>query len=181
MSIPYWAVTAMGLLIVAGGSGSLPDTGRVEPKAKGVLTDTAGKEVGTIEAEKAYDGLRIIVKVHDVPGGDHGVHVHAGTACGSGSGAEPFAEAGPHFDPLNRGVHAGLNGPGHAGDLGNISVAADGKGKLDVVEKDLTIEPGKANIMGKAIVLHEHSDNLTDKPESGGSGTRLACGVLGGS
>ena len=81
--------------------------------------------------------------------------------------------------PQNRGIHAGLNGPGHAGDLGNITVAADGKGKLDVVQKDLTIEPGKMNILGKPIVLHAHSDNLTDKPENGGSDGRLACGVLG--
>jgi Cu-Zn family superoxide dismutase len=152
----------------------------VAPKAKGVLTDTAGKEVGTIEAEMANDGLRIIIKVHDVQGGDLGVHVHSGSACGSGEGAEPFAEAGPHFDPLTRGIHAGLNGPGHAGDLGNIAVAADGKGKLDVVQRDLTIEGGKTSILGKPIVLHAHSDNLTDKPENGGSDGRLACGVLGG-
>jgi Cu-Zn family superoxide dismutase len=180
MSIPYWAVTAMGLIIVAGGSGSMPDSGRAAPMAKGVLQDTAGKEVGTIEAETVYDGLRIIIKVHDVTGGDLGVHVHAGESCGSGAGAEPFAAAGPHFDPLNRGIHAGLNGPGHAGDLGNISIAADGKGKLDVVSKDLTITPGKENVIGKPIVLHVHSENLTDKPENGGSGGRLACGVLGG-
>ena len=180
MSIPLWAVTAMGLIIVAGGSGSLPDSGRVAPKANAVLTDTAGKEIGTVEAEMAYDGLRIIIKVHDIQGGDLGVHIHSGSACGSGQGSEPFAEAGPHFDPLNRGTHAGLNGPGHAGDLGNISVAADGKGKLDVVEKDLTLE-GKMSVLGKPIVLHVHSDNLTDKPENGGSGGRLACGVLGSS
>ena len=179
MSIPVWALAAMGLILVAGGSGSLPDSGRVAPKAKGVLHDSAGKEVGTIEAEAAYDGLRIVIKVHDVPGGDLGVHIHAGDSCGTG--ADGFEAAGPHFDPLNRGIHAGLNGPGHAGDLGNISVAADGKGKLDVVQKDLTIEPGKMNILGKPIVLHSHSDNLTDKPENGGSDGRLACGVLGGS
>lgn len=170
----------MGLMVIAGGTDSLPQSGRTAPKAKGVLVDSAGKEVGTIEAETAYDGLRIIIKVHDLPGGEHGVHVHAGADCGSPGGADPFAAAGAHFDPMNRGIHAGLNGPGHAGDLGNISIAADGKGKLDVVSKDLTIESGKMNILGKPIVLHDHSDNLTDKPENGGSGGRLACGVLGG-
>jgi len=179
MTIPLWAVAVVSLTIVAGGTNTAPDSGRAAPKAKGVLTDSAGKEVGTIEAETANDGLRIIVKVHDVPGGEFGIHVHAGDGCGSGDGGEAFAAAGPHFDPLNRGIHAGLNGPGHAGDLGNISVTADGKGKLDVVTKDLTIEPGKMDILGKPIVLHAHSDNLTDKPENGGSDGRLACGVLG--
>jgi Cu-Zn family superoxide dismutase len=179
METPLWAVAVVSLIIVAGGTNSAPDSGRAAPKAKGVLHDSTGKEVGTLEAEKVYDGLRIIVKVHDIPGGDLGVHVHAGDSCGSGEGSEAFAAAGPHFDPENRGIHAGLNGPGHAGDLGNISVAADGKGKLDVTSKELTLEPGKTNILGKPIVLHVHSDNLTDKPENGGSGGRLACGVLG--
>ena len=168
----------MSLIIVAGGTSSAPDSGRAAPKAKGVLNDSTGKEVGTLEAEKVYDGLRIVVKVHDFPGGDLGVHVHAGDSCGPGGGSEAFAAAGPHFDPENRGTHAGLNGPGHAGDLGNISVAADGKGKLDVVSKELSLEPGKTSILGKPVVVHAHSDNLTDKPENGGSGGRLACGVL---
>jgi Cu-Zn family superoxide dismutase len=178
MTTPLWATAAIALAFVTGGTAALPGSSHSAPKARGVLQDSTGKEVGTIEAEPAYDGLRIIVKVHDVPGGDLGVHVHSGTSCGSGDGADPFAEAGPHFDPLGRGIHAGLNGPGHAGDLGNISVAADGKGKLDVVQKELTIEPGKMDILGKPVILHSHSDNLTDKPENGGSDGRLACGVL---
>jgi Cu-Zn family superoxide dismutase len=89
-----------------------------------------------------------------------------------------FAEAGPHFDPANRNQHAGLNGDGHAGDLGNISVGGDHKGKLDVVAHDLSLDPGKNSIIGKPVVLHSHSDNLTDTPVNGGSGGRLACGVL---
>jgi len=177
MTIPLWAVAVVSLIIVAGGTNSAPDSGRAAPKAKAVLKDSTGKEVGTVEAEKVFDGLRIIVKVHDLPGGDFGIHVHAGDSCGSGEGSEAFAAAGPHFDPQARGIHAGLNGPGHAGDLGNISVTADGKGKLDVTSKDLTLE-GKMSILGKPIVVHSHSDNLTDKPENGGSGGRLACGVL---
>ncbi len=173
MTTMTWAPAALGILLLAGSTPPTPQP--VAPKAKGILADSTGKEVGTIDAEMVGDGLRIVVKVHDIPPGNHGVHVHAGTSCGKGS----FEDAGPHFDPMNAGKHAGLNGDGHAGDLGNISVGADGKGKLDVVSHDLTIEAGKTSIMGKPIVLHTMSDNLTDKPENGGTDGRLACGVLG--
>lgn len=178
MSTPFWATAAIALAFVSGGTAALPGSPVSAPKARGILHDSTGKEVGTLEAEPVGDGLRIIVKVHDIPGGQHGVHVHSGPACGSGTGGEAFAEAGPHFDPAGRNTHAGLNGDGHAGDLGNISVGGDGKGKLDVVAHDLSLDPGKNSIVGKPIVLHAHSDNLTDKPENGGSGARLACGVL---
>lgn len=178
MSTLPLATVVLALAFVTGGTAALPGSSHPAPKVRGVLQDSTGKEVGTVEAEPVGDGLRIIIRVHDVPGGDLGVHVHSGPACGPGKGGEGFAEAGPHFDPTNRNTHAGLNGDGHAGDLGNISVGGDHKGKLDVVAHDLSIDPGKNNIVGKPVVLHSHSDNLTNTPANGGSDGRLACGVL---
>lgn len=174
--------TLVALVVMAGASNGIgPDSpGRYgkAPKAKAVLNDSAGKEVGTVEAEMVGGGLRIIAKVHDMPPGEHGVHVHNGSACGSVSGPEAFAEAGEHLDPANAGKHAGLNGGGHGGDLGNMLVGGDGKGKLDVVAEGLDLEAGKASVVGKPLVVHSQRDNGTDKPENGGSGGRLACGVF---
>ncbi len=141
------------------------------------MHDSTGADVGTVEARRDGGGVRIILKVHGVPPGNHGVHVHANSACSS-PGTPGFAAAGPHFDPTHANAHDGLNGTGHAGDLGNISVGADGKGKLDVVASKLNLEADSAGIMGKAVVLHANADNLTDSPANGGAGGRLACGVL---
>lgn len=169
------AVVALGMLMVSGAA-LLPPS-REAPKAKGVLHDSAGAEVGTVEAEPVGGGLRVIVKVEKMPPGDHGVHIHAAGSCNA-AGSEAFADAGPHFDPGNTNRHAGLNGDGHAGDLGNIQVGGDGKGKLDVVAHNLDLAPGKGDVMGKSLIVHAKSDNLTDKPEGGGSDGRLACAVL---
>ena len=177
MSTTFWTLAALGVVTAAGGQLKV-EAGAVSPKAKGVLHDSAGAEVGTIEAEPVGGGIRIIVKVHDVPPGEHGVHVHAGTACGSAAGPEAFAEAGTHLDPRHTSKHAGLNGDGHAGDLGNLLVGGDGKGKLDVVADKLDIGTDSASVVGKPVVLHTQRDNLTDKPENGGSDGRLACGVF---
>ncbi len=174
--------TLVALVAMAGASNGLgpdaPGVPKTAPKAKAELKDSAGKEVGSVEAEPVGGGLRIIVKVHDMAPGDHGVHIHNGSACGTAGGANAFAEAGDHLDPKNANRHAGLNGGGHAGDLGNMLVGADGKGKLDVVADGLDIESDKASIVGKPLVVHSQRDNGTDKPESGGSDGRLACGVF---
>ena len=174
--------TLVTLVAVAGAGdvGEPPASGtfRAAPKAKAVLHDSAGAEVGTVDAEAVGGGLRVIVKVHDMPPGEHGVHVHGGAACGSAAGPEAFAGAGGHLDPAHANSHDGLNGSGHAGDLGNILVAGDGKGKLDVVAERLDLGNDNASVAGKPVVVHTLRDNLTDKPENGGSDGRWACGVL---
>lgn len=177
MSIPIWTPITIGLIVLAGANHHRPAATATAPKAKGVMHDSTGADVGTVEARRDGGGVRIILKVHGVPPGNHGVHVHANSACSS-PGTPGFAAAGPHFDPTHANAHDGLNGTGHAGDLGNISVGADGKGKLDVVASKLNLEADSAGIMGKAVVLHANADNLTDSPANGGAGGRLACGVL---
>jgi Cu-Zn family superoxide dismutase len=174
MSTLTWFVTALG--VAAAASSQLGAD--AAPKAKGVLRDSVGTEVGTMEAEMVGGGLRIIVKVHDVPPGEHGIHVHTGSSCGPGTGDAAFEEAGPHFDPAAANTHAGLNGDGHGGDLGNIAVGGDRTGKIDVVAADLSLDPGKSSVAGRTIILHAKRDNLTNTPKNGGSGGRLACGVL---
>ena len=141
---------------------------------KAVLRDVDGREVGTIEVEEAPGAIRILARLHHVPPGSHGLHVHAGTSCG----AAPFDEAGPHFDPEKNQRHSGPLGSGHAGDLGNIVIDAKGNGKLELYTRRLALGSDSTGVAGHAIVLHANNDNLTDHPENGGSGARIACGVF---
>lgn len=144
------------------------------PGLRAVLRDADGREVGTVEVEEAPGAIRIVARVHDVSPGNHGIHVHAGSACGSA----PFSEAGPHFDPEKHERHSGPLGSGHAGDLGNIVVNEKGEGKLELYTRRLALGSDSTGITGRAIILHANPDNLTDHPENGGSGARIACGVF---
>ena len=147
--------------------------------AKGVLHSASGADVGKIEVKQEATGVRIKVAVHGLPPGRHGLHVHANRSCGTPTdSAGPFAGAGPHFDPMQKNFHAGPNGIGHAGDLGNIIVGADGTGRLELTESRVNLFSDSTSIMGHAVILHANPDNLGNSPANGGSGARLACAVL---
>ena len=72
-------------------------------------------------------------------------------------------------------------GQAHAGDLGNITIDAEGNGSLSMDTTAFTLEEGAENSLrdddGSAIVIHENPDDLMTDP-SGESGGRIACGVV---
>ncbi len=172
-------VAALGLAVTTGGAVGAWHW-HAGPEAEGTFHDTSGAAVGEIDIDPAKGGgVRIEVTLHGVPPGKHGLHIHANDSCGSATDpAGPFSAAGPHFDPHHAGVHAGPDGNGHAGDLGNITVGANGKGKLELTDRRIDLGLDSTGIMGKAVVLHADADNLTNTPANGGSGARLACAVL---
>lgn len=131
--------------------------------AKGIVTFT--EEPG---------GVHVVARIEGAKAGTHGFHVHAGGSCD----APDFKSAGDHFNPGNT-QHGGPTAPQHhAGDFGNVDVGADGTGNLDMVTSELSLGSGGANdVLGKAMILHEGTDDLTTQP-SGNSGARIACGVV---
>jgi Cu-Zn family superoxide dismutase len=145
-----------------------------DPSAKAVLRDVEGREVGKFEASQGPGAIRIRVSMDNLPPGAHGLHVHAGASCG----VPPFDSAGPHFDPTHADQHGGPLGNGHAGDLGNIVIGENGKGKIDFVTRRLSLGSDSLSLRGRTVVLHAELDNLTDIPPNGGSGARIACGAI---
>jgi len=69
----------------------------------------------------------------------------------------------------------------HAGDLGNVTVAANGTAKTTITATGITLAADAPNSVfaknGTALILHEGHDDLTTDPE-GGAGARLACGAI---
>jgi Cu-Zn family superoxide dismutase len=147
------------------------------------MRDRQGESVGTVRLVEVAGGTQMSISVDGLPQGKHGFHIHAGTVCGPSADKATgktvaFGAAGKHFDPMATNKHRGPDGGGHAGDLPNIDVDADGQGALTYFDKNVTLSPGPRSIAGKAIVIHAKEDNYTDAPPVGGSGARIACGIV---
>ncbi|MCW3848544.1 superoxide dismutase family protein [Sphingomonas sp. LB-2] len=139
--------------------------------ATAVLRDARGAEIGTAAAKEAGGALRVTVEVSGLTPGLHGVHVHSAGKCD----APDFASAGGHWNPTGH-QHGSMNPAGpHAGDLPNLSVAADGRGHIEFTLPG-TYE-GLLDQDGAALVVHAGQDDLKTDP-SGNSGGRVACGVF---
>ena len=145
-------------------------------KAEAVLKGTAENSsiAGTVHFEEANGELKITAEVSGAPAGTHGFHIHENGSCDESGKA-----AGGHFNPDN--VKHGLLlkdgfSAAHAGDLGNIEVRADGKGKLVTSIGGLTLAVGKYDVGGKSVILHEKADNFGQP--TGNAGGRIACGVI---
>ena len=146
-----------------------------EPGASAVLRTATGTQVGTITAMPMDGGVHVKLSVNGMPPGVHGVHIHAIGKCD----APDFASAGGHWNPgatQHGTMSASGRGPGHAGDLPNLTIAADGSGTLDAHGPSGTFAD-MLDADGAAFVVHAAADDLMTDP-SGNSGARVACGVF---
>lgn len=145
----------------------------VSAEAAATLTGADGTEYGTVTFTQSGTRTTVVADLTGAPAGMHGFHVHETGEC-----APPdFASAGDHFNPMGA-IHGGPTDPDHhAGDLGNIQIADDGSGHLELDTDLLTVEPGMHSVVGKAVILHEGTDDFVSQP-SGAAGDRLACGVV---
>jgi Cu/Zn superoxide dismutase len=63
------------------------------------------------------------------------------------------------------------------GDLGNIEIAQNGSGVLDIIVSDANLKAEDArSFVQRSVVLHEAEDNGSG--ESGDSGKPIACGPI---
>jgi Cu-Zn family superoxide dismutase len=145
-----------------------------ELRAKGKLVGKEGSGVsGMVEIIQGDGPAHVIVAVEGASPGLHGVHVHAVGDCS----APDFSSAGPHFNPTGAAHACPPTEPRHAGDLGNISIGADGRGLMEMSAPDITLGSGSTSVMGLAVILHDGEDDCSSQP-AGDSGMRLACAVL---
>lgn len=142
------------------------------------LVNANGQSIGTVRAWQTSGGVTFRIDASGLPHGVHGLHVHAVGRCDPPS----FDTAGPHWNPATR--KHGLSNPDgpHAGDLRNVTVAANGViGETVTLSGASLTAPTSAGTLldadGAALVLHAQADdNVTDP--SGNSGARIACAVL---
>jgi superoxide dismutase, Cu-Zn family len=149
------------------------------------LQDAAGTSLGTVTFTDTPEGLEITIAATGLPAGKHGLHVHTEGSCEASTddaGAEVMhGAAGGHFDPNATENHAGPDvdsATGHAADLPNLEVAEDGTVSVTFTTTKMTVAEGDTSLAGRTIMIHANEDNYTNEPKNGGSGDRIACGVI---
>jgi len=164
------------LFISAALAVALVMTAAAEEKKVVELKDAKGESVGTATLQNKGSGVRLKMDLKGLPPGEHVAHFHQNAKCD----APDFKSAGPHFNPESK-KHGLQNPEGHhAGDLPNFTVKADGKAKVSLVSKDVTLGEGSHSLFsngGTALVIHAKADDMKTDP-AGNAGDRIACGLI---
>lgn len=108
--------------------------------------------------------------------GEHAIHIHESADCSSPDGKSTGGHWNPTAQPHGKwGAETGY----HKGDIGNFKVDANGKGEIKFTTDEwcLTCEDSTKNIIGKAIIVHQGTDDFTSQP-SGAAGSRISCGAI---
>ena len=127
---------------------------------------------GLVSFHPADSGLLIVADISGLPyqdgecGGEPlGFHIHEGTRC-AGDANDPFALAGGHYNPY------GCEHPYHAGDMPPL-FSNNGFAWNAFYTERLSVN----DVIGKTVIIHSMRDDFTTQP-SGGSGAKIACGVI---
>ena len=145
-------------------------------KTKVELKNAEGKSVGTATIAPNKTGVKIMLDLHDLPAGQHAIHIHQNAKCE----AIDFKSAGGHFNP--DGKHHGTENPEghHAGDMQNITVPESGKLKTTITNTDVNLGDDSHSVFsngGTALVIHAKADDMKSDP-AGNAGDRIACGTI---
>jgi Cu-Zn family superoxide dismutase len=159
------------------GDSSTPPTSVIATLASKSGSAVTGKATFTISGKL----VTLKLEVSGAEPGQRGAHIHQNPDCTAVDGTS----AGAHWNPANHVHGSGTADAGaisHLGDLGNITIAGDGKGTLEISKPEWTLGDGAAtDVIGHAVIVHKNVDDLVTNASDAGpgmSGARLACGVI---
>lgn len=143
------------------------------PPAEAVMRPVKGSATaGLITFTQVGENVRIKAHITGLTPGAHGFHIHEKGDCDATG-----MNAGRHFNPTNQRHGDPAKPAHHAGDLPMLVAGAAGSAKFEAVMGGISLGPGPANILNRAVVIHAGPDDYTTQP-SGNSGPAVACGVI---
>lgn len=171
MTVRLWIAVVP---FVAGCAGLTAPAGPVTARAE--MRNAAGEIHGAAELTQIGGVVRIVMELQGLPPGPKAVHIHEVGRCDPPG----FTTAGNHFNPDGK-QHGALNPRGpHAGDLPNITIEADGTGRLEAANELINLRDGRTSLFdanGSALIVHAAPDDFHTDP-TGNAGPRLLCGVI---
>lgn len=147
---------------------------RGRPQAAAVISGSKSHPglSGTVRFYQTDQGVIVCAEITGLPQADlpcqeriFGFHIHTGADCG-GNMDDPFSDAMSHYNP------GGCEHPHHAGDLPPL-FGARGLALCAFLTNRFSVD----EVIGRTVIIHDHPDDFTTQP-SGGSGTKIACGVI---
>jgi Cu-Zn family superoxide dismutase len=166
-----WGV--IGVANVAGNTAVNPTS---FTRASCIFASASGTSVtGSIFLEPATGGVHIYGYVDGlVKDSSHGFHIHQYGDITNSTGSA----AGGHYNPTNVSHALPPSGTRHVGDLPNLETYdSEGRAWFDFVS-DLVMLEGASSAIGRAIIVHEKTDDGCTQP-TGNSGARYAQCVIG--
>ncbi len=144
-------------------------------QAVAIINPTSGNEVtGIADFTQVGDVITLTIEIQNASPGTHAVHIHEKGDCSASDGTS----AGGHWNPTNVAHGKWGEGEFHLGDIGNIEVAEDGTGSIELTTDLWEIGTGSIiDVVGKGIIVHAGADDFTSQP-SGAAGARIGCGVI---
>jgi Cu-Zn family superoxide dismutase len=129
---------------------------------------------GSVVFEQKNGTVRMIALVSNLEPGEHAIHLHEKADCSSDDGKSTGGHWNPTAQPHGQwGAETGY----HKGDIGNFTADSNGNGTLSFITDEWCIgcgDPDK-DIVGKAVIVHQGTDDFTSQP-SGAAGARISCG-----
>ena len=122
------------------------------------------------------DNIKMIATINNLSPGEHAIHIHEKSDCSSNDGKS----SGGHWNPTltNHGKWGDQSGF-HIGDIGNFTANEKGVGIINFSTDlwCLDCDDDNKNIIGKAIIVHQGTDDFVSQP-SGAAGSRISCGGI---
>ena len=159
---------------------STADPDEIKEESKTVTISLESKSGSTAKGEVYFSEengkVKMEAKIQGLKPGTHAIHLHEKADCS----AEDATSAGGHWNPTmaKHGKWGDAEGY-HKGDIGNFEVGADGVGKISMQTDEWCIGclDVNKNIVGKAVIVHEGTDDFTTQP-TGDAGGRISCGGI---
>ena len=149
-----------------------------KPVAISIVLESKSESEATGKARFRQVGeeVKMQAKIIGLTPGTHAIHIHEKADCSSADGKSSGGHWNPTFTPHGKwGDEAGY----HKGDIGNFEVGEDGLGMVEFATNEWCIGCGdeKKDIVGKAVIVHQGTDDFTSQP-SGAAGKRVSCGGI---
>ncbi len=141
-----------------------------KPMTFDLVAKSGSKVSGTVTLTDTGSGVDVVIALAGAKAGKHGAHVHETPDCS----APDAKSAGSHYNPDSH-PHGLPTAPAHhIGDLGNIDVGSDGKGKLEITMPGANLKQGDPHsFLGRSIIIHEKIDDGSQPV--GNAGGRIGC------